>query len=134
MPDPQFWLPTIELVENRTTEIVLDLYGADGSPLVLSVADELRAVVWSTDGAAPEIEADTGTSNSKVTVDDVGVVNATPARVTVRFHQTDTNALVAATAYTFELYLLDDSDSDLAKPVCRAPVTVSGSSTSSVTP
>ena len=134
MPDPQFWLPTIPLMQGRTSEAVIDLYGADGSPLVLSVTDEIRAVVWSTDDAAPEIEADTGTTDSKVTVDSVGVVNSTAARVTVRFHQADTADLDAATDYKFELYLLDDSDSDLAKPICRAPVTVSGSSTSSVTP
>jgi hypothetical protein len=132
--DPQFWLPTIELSQKRTSELVLDLYGADGSPLVLAADDEIRAAVWSVDGAAAEIVADTGTTNSKVTIDSLGVVNSTPARVTIRFHQTETVSLVVATAYTFELYLLDHSDSDLSKPICRAPVTVNGSSTSSIVP
>lgn len=65
---------------------------------------------------------------SKVTVATVGAPATTPARVTVRLHQLDTARLTPGD-YFAELLLIDDDDGDLAKPVCRFPVTLKGSAT-----
>lgn len=133
MPEPRFALPPIEIAWKRTQEVVLDLYAVDGSPLNLAADDEVRFAIWKTDGSSETILGDTGTTNSKVTMNDLGDAD-TPARVTLRFHQTDTVNLTLTDQWKLELFLLDHSDSDLAKPLCWAPVVVSGRSTVSLTP
>lgn len=84
-------------------------------------------------GAVDITDAGTGTHTfhrhaSIVTIDDVGVADTSPATVTVRFHQNDTVDL-AAGFYVFECAVVDDSDLDAIKPVCRTTVEVKGSGT-----
>ena len=126
--EPTFFIPDITLTKRRTTLLRLELYDESGDALPIAADDELRAKVWATDDATPDIDADTGTTDSKVIVNSLGS-SGVPADVTVRFHEDDTATLTAGTAYTFELHLVDHSDSDLAKPVCRANVTVLGTPT-----
>ena len=131
---PAFFLRPLTLSKRRTgPPIVLDLYTEDGTPLAIANDDHVRAKLWATDDATPAIDAEIGGSTSKVEVVDLGD-SSTPARVKVTFHETDTASLVAGTPYTFELILVDHSDSDLNKALCRAPVDVVGTSTGDVGP
>lgn len=123
----RFNIGAFDLYVGRTTDVTFDLYGPDAeTPLVLQVADDVEARLWDTDGASPDWTTNTSGSDSKVTVNDVGSSGTTPARVTVRFHQTQT-ANLAIGRYNFELFLEDDSDSDLKKPLCRGTAVVNGS-------
>lgn len=123
----RFNIGSFPLYVGRTTDVTLDLYGPDGeTPLVLSVSDVVEARLWDTDGASPDWTANTSGTESKVTVVDVGTSGTTPARVTVRFHETQT-AAIAAGRYNFELFVKDDSDGDLSKPLCRGSAVVNGS-------
>lgn len=123
----RFNIGPFELFVGRTTDVTLDLYGPDAeTPLVIATADGVEARLWDTDGASPDFTTNKAGTDSKVTVVDEGVAGTTPARVTVRFHETQTNAL-AAGRYNFELFLEDDSDSDLKKPLCRGTAVVKGS-------
>jgi hypothetical protein len=127
MPAPSLWIDPIDLFVRRTTKYTFDLYNEDGSQLVIAADDNVRAKVWATDDATPDIEADIGSTNSEVEVVTLGVPSTTPAQVTVTFHQTDTADLDPAVSYRFELFLVDHSDSDRAKVLCRAEVVVNGS-------
>ena len=123
----RFNIGNFDLYAGRTTDVTLDLYGPDAeTPLVLQSGDDVEARLWQTDGGAPSFSTNKAGSDSKVTVDNVGVTGTTPARVTIRFHQTQTASLTAG-RYTFELFLEDDSDSDLKKPLCRGFATIKGS-------
>lgn len=131
---PSFFLRPITLSKRRTgPPIVLDLYTEDGSPLAIASDDHLRAKLWATDDASPAIDAELGGATSKVEVVNLGD-SSTPARIRVTFHETETAALVAGTSYTFELILVDHSDSDLNKALCRGPVEVVGTATGDVGP
>lgn len=129
MATPAFWIDPLDLFVRRTTKYTFDLYNEDGSALVIAADDNVRAKVWSTDDATPDIEADIGSSPSEVEVVTLGTPGSTPAQVTVTFHQTDTADLDPAVSYKFELFLVDNSDDDLAKPLCRADVVVAGTAT-----
>lgn len=131
MTTPLFFLPPLTLSKKRTTTLTLDLYTSDGSPLPIASDDQVRAKIWDVDGTSPEIEISTDTTPSAIAVDELGDAG-TPARVTIKFHQTDTDGLTPGTAYYFELFLVDHSDSDLAKPLCRADVVVLGTATGDI--
>lgn len=125
-----FFLPSdITLVKRRGKLLTFDLYDSDGSPLVIESGDDIAGKLWSTDDASPEISALKASSNSKTAIVTVGSSGVTPARVTMEFHPTDTANLVAGTLYSFELYLIDSSDSNKAKTLCRGFASVLGSST-----
>lgn len=128
---PAFFLPPLTLSKRRTSALTLDLYTSDGQPLPIQSGDQIRAKVWATDEASPDIEISKDTTDSKITVVTVGS-SGTPAQITVLFHQTDTADLTAGTQYYFELFLVDASDSNLAKPICRADVQVLGVATGSI--
>lgn len=104
---------------------------------VLNTATNTFKVSLTQGGAAVDITgAGTGThtwtvQRSKITVNSVGVPSTTPARVTVRLHQNDTDTLTAG-RYDGELALVDDDDDDVIKPVCRMKVDVIGSALGAV--
>jgi len=126
MADPAFDLASVDLYVGRTTDLTFDLYGPAGEPLVITAQDNVRAKLWAEAGEAPEIDADLTSTDSVVTAISLGVVDTTPARVSVRFHQDDL-ALLAAGDYSIELLLVDDDDDGVAKPICRMPATLHGS-------
>lgn len=136
MPTPAtFDIPQRDdLVQGRTRDWTLDLYQADGvTPLVISALDNVRAKLWLTDAASPAIEAESLTpGTSFVTVDSVGVVNTTPARITIRWDNSETANLTAGTLYKWELLLVDQSDGSEPKTICMGTVLVRGAATGDV--
>ena len=123
-----------DIVQGRTRDWTIDLYQADGvTPLVISALDNVRAKLWATDGASPAIEAESLTpGTSFVTVNSVGVVNTTPARVTIRWDNTDTAGLTAGSVYKWELLLVDQSDGSEPKTICMGTCLVRGAATGDV--
>lgn len=134
MADPSFVVGPISVSTRRSTEITFDCYDADGSALVVDVADNVRFKLWSTDDASPLVDADIGGATSEVIIDDYGTVGTTPARVRVIIDEADTASLSASTAYKFELILVDNSDSDRNKTICRGDATAYGTATGSTGP
>jgi hypothetical protein len=128
-----FFLPPLNLFVRRSWPLTLKLYTSAGGPLAIAADDQLRAKVWSVDDAAPEIEISTDTTDSKITINDLGD-SGTPASITILFHEDDTVDLLVGMAYYFELFLVDHSDADLNKPLCRADVVVGGTATGSTGP
>jgi len=124
----------MDIVQGRTGGWPLDLYQADGvTPLVISALDNVRAKLWITDGASPAIEAESLTpGTSFVTVNSVGVVNTTPARVTIRWDNTDTAGLTAGNVYKWELLLVDQSDGSEPKTICMGTALIRGAATGDV--
>lgn len=120
-----------DLVQGRTRDWVIRMRQADGkTPLGIDALDNVRAKLWYTDGASPDIEAESLTpADSRVTVETNGVDGVTPARVRIRWHKNDTDALVADRLYKWELILVDESDSSQPKTVCMGTVLVRGAAT-----
>lgn len=59
MTTPSNYGPTLDVVVGATNEYGADCYDADAvSELVVEATDVFRFKVWSTDGSAPEIDAD----------------------------------------------------------------------------
>jgi hypothetical protein len=131
---PTFDIPQrLDLVQGRTRDWSFDLYEATGAPLVISALDNVRAKLWITDAASPAIEAESLTpGTSFVTVNTVGVVNTTPARVTVRWDNTDTAGLTAGNVYKWELLLVDQSDGSEPKTICMGTALIRGAATGDV--
>ena len=124
-----------DIVQGRTRDWTLDLYQADGvTPLVIDALDNVRAKLWATDGAAPAIDAESLTpADSYVEIVTNGVVNTTPAKVRIHWHQTDTVGLTAGSVYKFELLLIDQSDGSKAKTICMGTCLVRGAATGDLT-
>lgn len=134
MADPAFVVGPIALSVRRSTEVTFDCYDADGSAMVIDVADNVRFKVWATDDATPAVDADIGGATSEVIVDDYGTINTTPARVRVIIDEAETTNLSTSSTYRFELILVDNSDGDRNKTICRGDVTLYGTATGTVGP
>jgi hypothetical protein len=127
---------TEEVIPNtRYWQIPFTLYQEDlETALGIAANDNVRFKVWATDGASPTIECQSITpgSGSYVEVVSVGTSGVTPASVKVHLLQADTALLVVGTQYYGELLLIDQSDSNKAKPLCRFPIRVDGTAAGSV--
>lgn len=123
-----------DIVQGRTRDWTFRLKQGDGATaLVIDALDNVRAKLWYTDGASPDIEAESLTpASSKVIVETVGVANTTPARVRVRWHKSDTINLVADRLYKYELILVDESDGSEPKTICMGTVLVRGAAAGDV--
>lgn len=136
MSTATFYQPPLEIYWKRYTRFTFDIYDADGeTPLAIESGDNVRFKVWATDGATPAIECESATpgSGSYVEVVSTGTSGSVPARVTVHLLQTDTDDLTVGTQYYGELLLVDDSDSDRAKPLARMPLSVIGMAAGDIT-
>ena len=122
------FIGSFRLYQDRDVSITLDCYGPDGTtPLVLQSADDVEARLWLTDGAAAALVVTEVSTPSVVVVDDNGMPNTSPARITVKFAADDTDDLTADAEYDFELSVKDDSDSNKHKVICRGTAIVEGS-------
>lgn len=117
-----------EVPDGADHAFAFELYEADGeTPLAVDgTNDGFYFRVWATDGSAAAIEATKVSSTSFVTVTTAGTAGVTPAKITVTLGRSHTAALVAGTRYYGELVLVDDSDNDYHKSLCKFPIEVVG--------
>lgn len=136
MSTASFILPEKQISFGRYAKIVVLLYEADGeTELAIEAGDNVRFKLWATDGAAPAIDAERGSPDgitSCVEVTTNGVAGVTPARAVIHLESGDTDGLTVGTQYYGEVILVDDSDSDRAKPMGRFPIQVLGTATGDI--
>lgn len=132
--NPSFDIPQqLVLVQGRSLPWAFNLYDVARAPLVVDALDNVRAKLWTTDGASPAIDAESLTpADSYVEIVTNGVVNTTPAKVRIHWHQSDTAGLTAGAVYKFELLLIDQSDGSKAKTICMGTVLIRGAATGDV--
>lgn len=124
---PVFDLGTIASVPARSSwDLKATLYQPSATTnsvsyaAVLGADDIVRFRAWSDDGDTPIISATDAAASAggtTVTIDTRGVVETTPASVTVRLSATDTDQSVAN--YRWMIDIQDSSDSDRWQPACR---------------
>ncbi len=125
MSDPSFNWGRITLERTRSSEYEFEVYRGDDVALPIGAGDVARFKISASQNGAPVLDIDSVAATANGSVCTISQYTA-PGQVQVKFDQADV-ALLTGDDYYAELNIVDVSDNNRIKTVCRGCIRVLGS-------